>query len=123
MNYPGTCRLYPPCSAQSANWIAHLDCLLSFTVIARENNYHRPEINESFEIEIKEGRHPVIELELPLGEKYVSNDISLDHEKQQIIIITGPNMSGKSALLRQAALIVLLGSFVPAEEAKIRPCR
>jgi DNA mismatch repair protein MutS len=106
----------------NANWIAHLDCLLSFAVIAGEHNYRRPEINDSFEIEIKEGRHPVIELELPLGEKYVSNDISLDHEKQQIIIITGPNMSGKSALLRQAALIVLmaqLGSFVPAEEAKI----
>jgi DNA mismatch repair protein MutS len=106
----------------NANWIAHLDCLLSFAIIAKEHNYHRPEINEGFEIEIREGRHPVIELELPLGEKYVSNDIQLDHEKQQIIIITGPNMSGKSALLRQVALIVLmaqLGSFVPADEAKI----
>ncbi len=106
----------------NANWIAHLDCLLSFAVIAKEHNYRRPDINEGYEIEIREGRHPVIELELPLGEKYVANDISLDHEKQQIIIITGPNMSGKSALLRQVALIVLmaqLGSFVPAEEAKI----
>ena len=106
----------------NANWIAHLDCLLSFAVIGREHNYKRPEINEGFELEIREGRHPVIELELPLGEKYVTNDILLDHEKQQIIIITGPNMSGKSALLRQTALIVLMaqmGSFVPAEEAKI----
>jgi DNA mismatch repair protein MutS len=106
----------------NATWIAHLDCLLSFAVIAKEHNYRRPEVNEGFEIEIKQGRHPVIELELPLGEKYVTNDVQLDHEKQQIIIITGPNMSGKSALLRQVALIVLmaqLGSFVPAEEAKI----
>ena len=106
----------------NANWIAHLDCLLSFAVIAKEHSYRRPQINDGYEIEIREGRHPVIELELPLGEKYVSNDISLDHEKQQIIIITGPNMSGKSALLRQVALIVLmaqLGSFVPADEAKI----
>ncbi len=106
----------------NANWIAHLDCLNSFAVIAREHNYKRPEINEGFEIMIREGRHPVIELELPLGEKYITNDVELDHEKQQIIIITGPNMSGKSALLRQVALIVLMaqmGSFVPAEEAKI----
>ncbi|HOX78570.1 MAG TPA: DNA mismatch repair protein MutS [Bacteroidales bacterium] len=106
----------------NANWIAHLDCLLSFAIIAKENKYTKPGINEGFAIEIREGRHPVIELELPLGEKYVTNDISLDHEKQQIIIITGPNMSGKSALLRQTALIVLmaqLGSFVPAEEANI----
>lgn len=106
----------------NANWIAHLDCLLSFAVIAREHNYRRPEINETFILDIKEGRHPVIELELPLGEKYVSNDVYLDHEKQQIVIITGPNMSGKSALLRQSALIVLMaqmGSFVPAEAARI----
>jgi DNA mismatch repair protein MutS len=106
----------------NANRIAHLDCLLSFAVIAKENNYHRPVINDGYEIEIKEGRHPVIELELPLGDKYITNDILLDHEKQQIIIITGPNMSGKSALLRQVALIVLMaqmGSFVPAQAAKI----
>jgi DNA mismatch repair protein MutS len=106
----------------NANWIAHLDCLLSFAVISREHNYKRPEINDSFVLEIKEGRHPVIELELPLGEKYVTNDVYLDHEKQQIVIITGPNMSGKSALLRQTALIVLMaqmGSFVPAGSAKV----
>jgi DNA mismatch repair protein MutS len=106
----------------NANWLAHLDCLLSFAVIAKENNYRRPEINDSFVIDIKDGRHPVIELELPLGEKYITNDVYLDHEKQQIVIITGPNMSGKSALLRQSALIVLMaqmGSYVPAESAKI----
>jgi DNA mismatch repair protein MutS len=106
----------------NANWLAHLDCLLSFAVIAKEHNYRRPEINDSFIIDIKDGRHPVIELELPLGEKYITNDVYLDHEKQQIVIITGPNMSGKSALLRQSALIVLMaqmGSYVPAETAKI----
>jgi DNA mismatch repair protein MutS len=106
----------------NATLIARLDCLLSFAVIAREYNYIRPEINDSFAIEIIKGRHPVIEKELPPGEKYVPNDVYLDNEKQQIIIITGPNMSGKSALLRQAALIVLMaqmGSFVPAEGARI----
>jgi DNA mismatch repair protein MutS len=106
----------------NANWIAHLDCLLSFAVIAREHGYHRPEVTDAFSLEIKDGRHPVIELELPLGDKYIANDVLLDHEKQQIIIITGPNMSGKSALLRQCALIVLMaqmGSFVPASAAKI----
>ena len=106
----------------NANRVAQLDCLLSFALIAKGHNYKRPEINDSFVIDIKEGRHPVIEQELPPGEKYVANDVYLDHEKQQIIIITGPNMSGKSALLRQTALIVLMaqmGSFVPAEESRI----
>ncbi|MFO7613895.1 MAG: DNA mismatch repair protein MutS [Bacteroidales bacterium] len=106
----------------NASRVAQLDCLLSFAMIAKGNNYKRPEINDSFIIDIKGGRHPVIELELPPGEKYVANDVYLDHEKQQIIIITGPNMSGKSAMLRQTALIVLMaqmGSFVPAEEARI----
>jgi DNA mismatch repair protein MutS len=106
----------------NAGLIAKLDCLLSFSNIAIENNYIRPEINESEVIDIKEGRHPVIEKMLPIGEEYISNDVYLDNENQQIIVITGPNMSGKSALLRQTALIVLLaqmGSFVPAAEAKI----
>ncbi|MCF8331929.1 MAG: DNA mismatch repair protein MutS [Bacteroidales bacterium] len=106
----------------NASLLAELDCLLSFSNISSENNYNRPEINDSFELEIKNGRHPVIEKELPLEEEYVANDVYLDDKKQQIIILTGPNMSGKSALLRQTALIVLLaqmGSFVPAEQAKI----
>lgn len=102
--------------------VARLDCLLSFSQAALENNYARPEMNDSYIIDIQEGRHPVIEQELPLGEKYVANDVYLDNEKQQIIIITGPNMSGKSALLRQTALIVLMaqiGSYVPARAASI----
>ena len=106
----------------NANLLAHLDCLLSFTQVAEENHYIRPEMDDSEIIDIKQGRHPVIETQLPLGERYVPNDIYLDNEKQQIIIITGPNMAGKSALLRQTALIVLLsqiGSFVPAERARI----
>ena len=106
----------------NASLIAKLDCLLSFSFIAGENKYIRPEINDSDIIDIKEGRHPVIEKMLPIDEEYVSNDVYLDNKKQQIIVITGPNMSGKSALLRQTALIVLLaqiGSFVPAAEAKI----
>ena len=106
----------------NAQLMARLDVLLSFSRIAIEHNYVKPEINESFVIDIKNGRHPVIETQLPLGEKYVANDMYLDNEKQQIIIITGPNMSGKSALLRQTALIVLMaqiGSFVPAEAARI----
>lgn len=106
----------------NASLIARLDCLLSFTSIAKRNSYHCPDINESFVIDIKKGRHPVIEQQLPLGEEYIANDVYLDNEKQQILIITGPNMSGKSALLRQTALIVLLaqmGSYVPAEAAKI----
>ena len=106
----------------NANVIAHLDCLLSAAKTAEENHYVRPVIDASDVIDIKQGRHPVIETQLPLGEHYVPNDICLDSERQQIIIITGPNMAGKSALLRQTALIVLLaqvGSFVPAESAKI----
>ena len=106
----------------NANIIAHLDCLLSFAKVAEENNYIRPVIDASEVIDIKQGRHPVIEKELPIEEHYVPNDILLDNEKQQIIIITGPNMAGKSALLRQTALIVLLaqiGCFVPAEAARI----
>ncbi len=106
----------------NASLIARLDCLLSFATIAKKNRYIRPEINESFVIDIKKGRHPVIEQQLPLGEEYISNDVYLDNEKQQILIITGPNMSGKSALLRQTALIVLLaqmGSYVPVDSAEI----
>ncbi|MCB2197598.1 MAG: DNA mismatch repair protein MutS [Bacteroidetes bacterium] len=106
----------------NASLIAKLDCLLSFTFVAEENKYVRPEINDSNTIDIKEGRHPVIEKMLPIDESYISNDVYLDNDLQQIIVITGPNMSGKSALLRQTALIVLLaqiGSFVPAKAAKI----
>ena len=106
----------------NANVIAHLDCLLSAAKTAEENHYVRPIIDASDVIDIKQGRHAVIETQLPMGEHYVPNDIYLDSERQQIIIITGPNMAGKSALLRQTALIVLLaqiGSFVPAESAKI----
>ncbi len=105
-----------------ARVISHIDALISFANIAIMNNYHRPEINESFVIDIKGGRHPVIERQLPPGENYIDNDLYLDNEKQQIIIITGPNMAGKSALLRQTALIVIMaqaGCFVPAVSAKI----
>ncbi len=107
---------------QNAGVVAKLDALLSFSKIAVKNKYSRPEINDSKVLTIKEGRHPVIELALPLGENYVPNDIFLDNDSQQIIIITGPNMAGKSALLRQTALIVLMaqiGCFVPAEKAEI----
>ncbi len=107
---------------QDASVIAHLDCLLSAAKTAEENHYVRPVIDSSDVIDIKQGRHPVIETQLPLGERYVPNDIYLDSKHQQIIIITGPNMAGKSALLRQTALITLLaqiGSFVPAESARI----
>ncbi len=106
----------------NANLIAQLDCLCSFTQLAIENKYVCPEIDESFELEIKEGRHPVIEKQLPVGTPYISNDVFLDRETQQLIMITGPNMSGKSAILRQTALIVLLaqmGSFVPAERVRM----
>ena len=106
----------------NATVIAQIDCLLSFATVATQNGYNRPEVNESEVIDIKNGRHPVIEQQLPIGEKYIANDVLLDNSEQQIIIITGPNMAGKSALLRQTALIVLLaqiGSFVPAETAKI----
>ena len=106
----------------NANQIASLDCLLSFATAARENNYIRPVIADDDVLEICQGRHPVIEKQLPIGEKYIANDVMLDSQTQQIIIITGPNMAGKSALLRQTALITLLaqiGSFVPAESAHI----
>ncbi len=105
-----------------ANQIARLDCLLSFANVARANHYIRPVITDDDVLEIKGGRHPVIEQQMPIGEKYVANDVMLDTQNQQIVIITGPNMAGKSALLRQTALITLLaqiGSFVPAESAKI----
>lgn len=106
----------------NASLVAQLDCLLSFAKCAEENHYMRPVIDSSDELDIRQGRHPVIEKQLPIGERYVPNDIYLDSKKQQIIIITGPNMAGKSALLRQTALIVLLaqiGCFVPAESARI----
>ncbi len=106
----------------NANLIAQLDCLTSFTQLAIENKYVCPELNDSFELEIKNGRHPVIEKQLPIGIPYIANDVFLDRETQQLIMITGPNMSGKSAILRQTALIVLLaqmGSFVPAESVKM----
>ncbi len=105
-----------------ASLLATLDCLVSFSVVSVENDYHLPEINEGYAIDIKAGRHPVIEQNLPQDEHYVANDVYLDNKKQQIIILTGPNMSGKSALLRQTALIVLMaqmGSFVPAASANI----
>ncbi|APY11305.1 DNA mismatch repair protein MutS [Seonamhaeicola sp. S2-3] len=107
---------------QNAFLIGQLDCLCSFAQLAKDNNYSYPDIDESFDLDIKNGRHPVIEKQLPLGEAYITNDVYLDRSSQQIIMITGPNMSGKSAILRQTALIVLLaqiGSFVPAESAKI----
>lgn len=113
---------YIPAIQHNANLIARLDCLLSFAITAKENHYIRPNINDGDEIDIKEGRHPVIEKQLPPGEEYISNSITLSNDNQQIIMITGPNMAGKSALLRQTALIVILaqiGSFVPAESAKI----
>ena len=106
----------------NATQIARLDCLLAFANVARENKYIRPVIEDSDVIDIRQGRHPVIEKQLPVGEKYIANDVLLDADNQQIIIITGPNMAGKSALLRQTALITLLaqiGCFVPAESARI----
>ncbi|MDR0865211.1 MAG: DNA mismatch repair protein MutS [Candidatus Symbiothrix sp.] len=106
----------------NANLIAQIDCLLSFAKVAERNKYIRPQIDDSKIIDIKNGRHPVIETQLPPGESYIPNDVYLDDKTQQIIIITGPNMAGKSALLRQTALITLMaqiGSFVPAESAKI----
>lgn len=107
---------------EDAKIISALDVLISFAEISIANNYHRPEINDSDVLDIKAGRHPVIEKQLPPGEEYISNDVLLDNKKQQIIIITGPNMAGKSALLRQTALIVIMaqaGCFVPAASAKI----
>ena len=113
---------YIPPIQMNANLIGRIDCLLSFAKIAEANKYIRPVIDDSDVIDIKGGRHPVIERQLPLGESYIANDVYLDDEKQQIIIITGPNMAGKSALLRQTALITLLaqiGCFVPADSARI----
>lgn len=106
----------------NANQIARIDCLLSFANVAKENNYIRPVIEDNDVLDIRQGRHPVIEKQLPVGESYIANDVLLDNDTQQIIIITGPNMAGKSALLRQTALITLLaqiGSFVPAASAHI----
>lgn len=106
----------------NANILAKIDCLTAFAVITNKYNYTKPTLNEGFAIDIKEGRHPVIEQQLPSGEHYISNDVYLDNERQQVMIITGPNMSGKSALLRQTALIVLMaqmGCFVPAKSAHI----
>ena len=106
----------------NANLVAQLDCLCSFTQLAIENKYVCPELDETFELDIKNGRHPVIEKQLPVGVPYIANDVFLDRETQQLIMITGPNMSGKSAILRQTALIVLLaqmGSFVPADSVRM----
>ena len=113
---------YIPAIQLNANLIARIDCLLSFAKTAQENHYIRPDVNDSFTIDIKEGRHPVIERQMPPGESYISNSVMLDNDHQQIIMITGPNMAGKSALLRQTALIVIMaqiGSYVPAEAASI----
>jgi len=117
-----TCCHYIQPIQLNSSLIARLDCLLSFSTVSRLNNYVRPEIDETFVLDIKDGRHPVIEQQLPIGQDYIANDVYLDNEKQQIIILTGPNMSGKSALLRQTALIVLMGQvgcFVPASSARI----
>ena len=113
---------YIPAIQINATQIARLDCLLSFANVARENKYIRPIIEDNDVLEIRQGRHPVIEKQLPIGERYIANDVLLDTDNQQIIIITGPNMAGKSALLRQTALITLMaqiGCFVPAESARI----
>ena len=113
---------FTPAIQVDANLLARLDCLLSFAQAAQENRYIRPVVADDDVLDIKQGRHPVIEKELPVGERYIANDVHLDSEKQQIIIITGPNMAGKSALLRQTALITLMaqvGCFVPAESAHI----
>ena len=110
---------------QNAAEIARIDCLLSFAVSAKEHKYVCPVVDDSLVIDIKQGRHPVIEQYMPIGEQYIANDLYLDAEHQQIIIITGPNMAGKSALLRQTALITIMaqmGSFVPAESARIGVC-
>jgi DNA mismatch repair protein MutS len=107
---------------QNASLIGRLDCLCGFAQLAKDNSYNCPDMDDAFDLEIKEGRHPVIEKQLPIGEPYIANDLFLDRSSQQIIMITGPNMSGKSAILRQTALIVLLaqiGSFVPADSARI----
>ena len=113
---------YIPAIQLNASLVARLDCLMSFTRVSIGNRYNRPEVNESLDIDIVEGRHPVIEKQLPPGESYIANNVTLGNESQQIMMITGPNMAGKSALLRQTALIVLMaqiGCFVPADAAKI----
>ena len=113
---------YIPALQQNASQLARLDCLLSFARSSVKNNYVRPHLNDGYALDIRSGRHPVLEQQLPLGEAYVPNDVYLDKDQQQIIMITGPNMAGKSALLRQTALIVLMaqaGSFVPAQHAEI----
>ena len=113
---------FVPIVQENAQIIAKIDCLLSFSILAIDNNYVRPQMDESTDLEIKNGRHPVIEKQLPISEEYIANDVVLNRNQQQIIMITGPNMSGKSAILRQTALIVLLaqmGSYVPAQNAKI----
>ena len=116
------CTRFIPALQADAALVARLDCLLSFAILARENRYIRPVVDDSMQLDIRQGRHPVIETQMGAGEHYVPNDVHLDTEKQQVIIITGPNMAGKSALLRQTALITLMaqmGSFVPAESAHI----
>jgi DNA mismatch repair protein MutS len=113
---------FVPIVQENAQIIAKIDCLLSFSVLAIDNNYVRPQMDESSDLEIKNGRHPVIEKQVPIDQPYIANDVVLNRTQQQIIMITGPNMSGKSAILRQTALIVLLaqmGSYVPAQNAKI----
>ena len=117
-----TVATYIPAIQLNASLVARLDCLMSFTRVSIENRYNRPDVNESLDIDIVEGRHPVIEKQLPPGESYIANNVTLGNESQQIMMITGPNMAGKSALLRQTALIVLMaqiGCFVPADAAKI----
>ena len=114
-----------PLIQTDASMIAFIDCLLAFANAAKEYHYVRPVVDESLIIDIKQGRHPVIERNMPIGEEYIANDLLLDSERQQIIILTGPNMAGKSALLRQTALITLMaqiGSFVPADSARIGVC-
>lgn len=116
------CTRFIPAIQADSRLVARLDCLLSFAILARENKYIRPVVDDSMQLDIRKGRHPVIETQMNVGEHYVPNDVHLDTEHQQIIIITGPNMAGKSALLRQTALITLMaqmGSFVPAESAHI----
>ena len=116
------CTKFIPAIQADATLVARLDCLMSFAILARENKYIRPVVDDSMLLNIRQGRHPVIETQMAAGEHYVPNDINLDTENQQIVIITGPNMAGKSALLRQTALITLMaqmGSFVPAENAHI----
>ena len=114
--------VFAPHIQRDAHLVAQLDCLLSFATTAAENNYIRPVVDDSTDIDIRQGRHPVIECQMPVGERYIANDVRLDTQAQQILVITGPNMAGKSALLRQTALITLLaqmGCFVPAESARI----